>query len=114
MSLPEPWRITDEKVQAAIRRIVDTAHPVSVVLFGSYVRGHIGPHSDVDILVVVGDDVVNCRREGVRIRRALRGISMPFDILVVRSKDLRTLSATPGLIYASVLKDGKIVYEKAA
>jgi len=35
-------------------------------------------------------------------------------ILVVRSKDLRTLSATPGLIYASVLKDGKIVHEKAA
>lgn len=110
----EAWQITDEKVQAAIGRVVDTAHPVSIVLFGSYVRGQLGPHSDVDILVVVGDEVVNCRHEGARIRKALRGISMPFEILVVRSKDLRALSATPGPIYVSVLKDGKIVYEKAA
>lgn len=110
----ESWQITDEKVQAAIRRIVEASHPVSIILFGSYVRGQLGPHSDLDILVVVGNDVVNCRREGVRIRKALRGISMPFDILVVRNKDLSELSATPGLIYASVLKDGKIVYEQAA
>ena len=41
----EPWQITGEKVQAAIRRIVEVSHSVSIILFGSYVRGQVGPHS---------------------------------------------------------------------
>lgn len=110
----EPWQITEEKVRAAIRRIVEVGRPISVILFGSYVRGQVGPNSDLDILVVVGEGVENCRRESVRIRKALRGISMPIDILVVRQQDLQELADTPGFIYASVLREGEVVYEKAA
>lgn len=108
------WEITEEKVQAAVGKIVEMSHPVSVVLFGSYTRGQVGPNSDVDILVVVEDRVENCRQESVRIRKALKGISMPMDILVVRRRDLKKYSDTPGMIYASALKEGKVVYDKAA
>ncbi|MBI5789459.1 MAG: nucleotidyltransferase domain-containing protein [Candidatus Schekmanbacteria bacterium] len=110
----EIWEITEDKVQAAIKRIVMIIKPVSVILFGSYVRKQIGINSDLDILVVVADSVSNCRREGLRVRRALRGILMPMDIIVVRRSDLHNLADTPGLIYNSALKEGKTVYEKAA
>jgi predicted nucleotidyltransferase len=108
------WEITEEKVQSAVRRIVEVSNPVSVVLFGSYTREQVGPNSDVDILVVVEDCVENCRQESVRIRKALKGISMPMDIIVVRRRDLKKFSDAPGMIYASALKEGKVVYEKAA
>ncbi len=110
----EPWRITEEKIQAAIQRIVEVSQPISIILFGSYVRGQVGPNSDLDILVVVGGDVKNCRQESVRIRKALKGISMPMDILVIPSHRLDQFRDIPGLIYATALREGKVVYENAA
>ena len=109
-----PWQITDEKVHAAVERIVHVSRPVSIVLFGSYVRGQAGPNSDLDILVVAEDSLESCRKESVRIRKALRGILMAMDIIVVRSRELEKLAEVPGLIYSRILKEGKVVHERAA
>ena len=108
------WEITEEKVQRAIQRIVEVAHPLSIILFGSYVRGQTGLNSDLDILIVVNEDVKNCRRESVRIRKALRDMSMPMDILVIRDQELKELADVPGLIYSTIIKEGRMIYEKAA
>lgn len=108
------WQITEEKVQRAIQRIVEVAQPLSIILFGSYVRGQTGLNSDLDILIVVSEEVKNCRRESVRIRKTLRDISMPMDILVIRAQELRELVDVPGLIYSTIMKEGRIIYEKAA
>ena len=63
---------------------------------------------------MVSENVNNCRRESVRIRKALRDISMPMDILVIRAQELRELVDVPGLIYSTIMKEGRIIYEKAA
>ena len=107
-----PWLITGDKVRDAIDRIVAAGRPRSVILFGSYARGESRPGSDLDILVVVDDSVANTRQESVRLRRALRGICMPVDIVVVRQTDLQKLGAIPGLLYEHVLREGKRVYER--
>jgi predicted nucleotidyltransferase len=39
-------------LQEIIRRIVETAKPERVILFGSAARGEMGPNSDVDLLVI--------------------------------------------------------------
>lgn len=36
-----------------VRRIVERFHPERIILFGSHARGTAGPHSDVDLLVVM-------------------------------------------------------------
>jgi predicted nucleotidyltransferase len=105
------WSITPEKVDAVIRRIVETSRPRKLVLFGSFVRGESHTHSDLDILVVARDEVDNPRQESARIRRALRGLSMPMDILVVSEDKLEELARRPDLIYAEALKSGRVVYE---
>lgn len=105
------WIITPEKINAAIKRIVSVAHPRKVILFGSVVSGEPDIHSDVDILVVTGDEVESRRTESVRIRRALRGISMPMDILVIPEKRLQELADQPGLVYREAVRHGQIVYE---
>jgi len=108
------WEITPEKIDAAVRRIVDRAKPRRVILFGSVARGEVTSDSDVDFLVVVGDEVKSPRRESVRIRRILRGISMPMDILVVSEQRLREVGERPGLVYRSALRDGRQLYDADA
>ncbi|MGB9610523.1 MAG: nucleotidyltransferase domain-containing protein [Bryobacteraceae bacterium] len=105
------WAVTPEKVEEAVRKIIEVSHPEKIILFGSYVRGATGRNSDLDILVVTSDTVENPRRESVRIRRALRGIPMPMDILVIPRSQWEKLKDVPGLIYREALKTGKVVYE---
>ena len=105
------WAITPEKIDAAVRQIVHVAQPRKVILFGSVVVGRPDIHSDVDILVVTGDEIESSRKESVRIRRALRGITMPMDILVIPEKRLQELADQPGLVYREAVRHGRIVYE---
>lgn len=105
------WKITPEKVESAVRKIIEVSHPVKLILFGSYVRGEMNINSDLDVLVIVRDGITNPRKESVRIRRALRGISMPLDIIVVPEKEWMQLKDKPGMIYREALREGKVVYE---
>jgi hypothetical protein len=68
-------------------------------------------NSDLDILIVTGDDIESPRKESVRIRRALKGIMMSMDILVVQENKLEELTNIPGLIYREAIRNGKVVYE---
>lgn len=54
-----PWVITQEKVEAAIQRIVEACSPRRPILFGSYVRGQTDRHSDLDVPVVTQDEVAS-------------------------------------------------------
>lgn len=112
-SMLKAWEVTPEKVEAAVRKIIEVARPLKVILFGSYVRNDVSINSDADFLVITGDDVENARKESVRIRRALRGIAMPMDILVVPEGKWRQLKDKPGLIYREALKNGRVVYESS-
>jgi predicted nucleotidyltransferase len=107
-----PWQVTQEKVQAAIERIVATSQPRRIILFGSYVLGN--AHSDLDVLVVTKRPVENPRKESIRIRRELKGIMMPMDILVISEDRLQELAEVPGLIYREALRSGRVAYESAA
>ncbi len=108
------WAITPEKINEAVRKIVDFEQPKSVILFGSAARGNTNIHSDVDFLVVTRGEVKSPRKESVRIRQALEGVSMPMDILVISEKRLKEVGDQPGLVYREALRSGKVVYDAAA
>lgn len=105
------WAVTPEKVEAVIQRIVDVSRPEKIILFGSYARGTQGRNSDLDVLVVAGDALVNSRQESVRIRRALRDIPIAVDVLVISRGQWEQVKDTPGLVYREALRRGKVVYE---
>lgn len=111
ISKQHSWEVNPAKVEAAIRKIVEVSRPVKLILFGSYVQGKTSRNSDLDLLVIARDEIGDPRKESVRIRRALRGISMPMDILVIPQSKWDELKDVPGLIYREALRKGKIAYE---
>ena len=94
------------------RRIIETSHPEKIILFGSYARGNFGTDSDLDLLVII-PGVSNLRQESLRVRRALRGLLAPVDIIVATPEQIQRLGNTRGLIYQSALQEGKVLYEHA-
>ena len=92
-------------------RIVKTSAPEKIILFGSHARGDADADSDLDLLVIV-DGVEQLRAESVRVRRALRGLLIPIDIILASSEQIKRLGKTKGLVYRSALAEGRVIYER--
>ena len=100
----------DAKVLAeAVRRVVEVAQPRRIILFGSAVRGNMGPDSDLDLLVEV-EGPVNRFHKAQEIYRGLFGLGFPVDVVVATTEDLRIYKETPGTIYSVALEEGRVVY----
>jgi predicted nucleotidyltransferase len=95
------------------KRIVRASNPEKIILFGSHARGDFMPDSDLDLLVIISG-VVRPRAESTRLRRALRGLLVPVDIVVATPEQIERLGHVRGLIYHTTLSEGKVVYERAA
>jgi HEPN domain-containing protein/predicted nucleotidyltransferase len=105
------WAVTPEKLEAAIQRVVEVAHPSRIILFGSVARGDADERSDVDLLVVLPDEPESVREVGWRIDRAVDDIQMSKDILVISEERLAELGDRPSLVYREALREGRVVYE---
>jgi predicted nucleotidyltransferase len=93
-------------VDEMVRRRVEAAHPLRIVLFGSAARGEMEPNSDLDTLVVVPND-----RDGHEVTdlltRSLRGLGCAKDVVVVRQADVEPYGDNPYLIIRTALPEGK-------
>ena len=96
-------------IEQLVRKIVELVHPMRILVFGSAARDNMGPNSDIDVLVVMPEGV-HRRHTAQFIYRHARGIGVPFDILVATPGDLEKHKDNIGLIYKTVLKEGKEVY----
>lgn len=96
-------------IAEASRRLVQAAPGARVLLFGSHARGQGGPHSDLDFLVIE-PEVVDRRAESVRLRRALRGILAPMDIMVVSEQQVEEWGGVPGTVIHAALAEGRPVH----
>ena len=94
------------------RRILSVSQPLKIILFGSYARGDYGPDSDLDLLVVL-EGIESTRTESNRLRRVLRGLLTPIDVLVATPEQIEKHRKSIGLIYQPVLEEGKVIYERA-
>lgn len=93
------------------RRIVQASDPDKIIMFGSYARGNFNVNSDLDLLVIVPTPRP-LRQESIRIRRVLRGLLVPVDIVVATTEQIQRLGRLNGLIYKTALTEGKVLYER--
>jgi predicted nucleotidyltransferase len=101
-----------ELLKEITHRIRATTTPERIILFGSYARGDPGPDSDLDLLVVV-PGVQHTRQESTRIRRALRGLLVPIDVIVATPEQIERYRDSIGLVYGPALREGQVLYERA-
>jgi predicted nucleotidyltransferase len=97
------------QLEDLIRQIAEAVRPLRIILFGSAARGDMGSDSDVDLLVVMPEGTHRGHTEE-QIYVAVRGIRLPFDVIVATPSDLETYRDTPGLIYREVVREGQTVY----
>jgi predicted nucleotidyltransferase len=92
-----------------VRRIVEAVHPLRIILFGSAARGGTTPDSDVDLLVVMPEGT-HRRHTAQHLYRSICGVTIPFDVLVATRGDLERHRDNPGLVYRTILREGKTIY----
>ena len=100
---------SDETLNEIKRRIIETVHPRKIILFGSAVRGEMGPNSDLDILVVMPSGT-HRRNTARSIYRNLIGVGFAVDIVVVTEQDLDKYRDNIGMVIKPALEQGKILY----
>jgi predicted nucleotidyltransferase len=94
------WTITPEKVDRAVRQIVDIARPLRVVAFGSWARGQNGPDSDVDL------------EAAQFLRGKLTDIAMPMDILSVQLERFERFRHSVNSVHYDIDHEGVVLYER--
>jgi predicted nucleotidyltransferase len=101
-------KLNEEILQEIVRRIVEVAHPERIILFGSAARGEMGPHSDVDLLVVKSG--AHRRKLAMEIYRNLPGVGCAVDVVVVTPEDIERYGDCPALIIEPALREGRVVH----
>ena len=92
-----------------VRRIVDAVHPLRIILFGSAARGEMRVGSDVDVLIVLPDDA-DPLRAGQFLHTRFQGLKVPVDVVACTGAELERLRRRVGLIYRTVLREGRELY----
>lgn len=112
----EPTKSTSEvqiTIAEMVRRIVARFHPERIVLYGSHARGTAGPHSDVDLLVVMEPNGSK-RRRAVEIHGLLAGMGVPKDVIVVTPEEFDAYRDASGTVIRTAWQEGKILHDRAA
>ena len=96
-------------IESLVQGIVEAVHPLKIILFGSSARDKANAESDIDVLVVMPEGV-HCRRTAQLLYRKIKGLGVPFDILVATPSALEKHKDNIGLIYRTILQEGKEIY----
>ncbi len=102
-----------EIIEAAGKTLAELADdPVKILLFGSRARGDAGPESDYDFLVVERD-LKDRKAEMIRLRRALRPLGVPCDVLVVSERYAEEWGSALNSTMHSALTEGRVLHATA-
>ena len=101
--------LKQEILEDIINRIVETVHPEKIILFGSAARGEMGPHSDVDLLIIRKGG--HSRKLVGQIYRKLHGVGAAVDAVMVSPGDVERYKDSHALIIKPALAEGRVVYD---
>ena len=94
----------DTLITEAGRRLLAAVPPrTRVILFGSAARGELTHDSDLDFLVV----------EQARLRRELRPLGVPVDVIVVSEGYAKEWGPAKGSMVHAALTEGRVLHDGA-
>lgn len=118
LTTPKPWAVTAEKISEALARLVAAGAPQQVIAqrcaqacgYGSAATGDLASANDLDLLVIQ-PQVPDRLRETVRLRRALRGLLMPIDLIVTSRERFDDRAQVPGTVEFAARTQGRVLYD---
>ena len=103
--------LNDGIIRDIVRRIVDTAQPERVILFGSQARGDARPNSDFDVLVIKPSDEPRYRRS-IPLYVALADLPVEVEEMVYTPEEVDEWSQVPLAFVTTAVREGTTIYER--
>ena len=104
--------IDESFLTEVVNRTLQVVTPDRIILFGSATSGRVTDDSDVDLLILE-QSPTDPRGERIRVREALRGLGVPFDIIVMSTDRFEESKGVVGGIAYPAHKYGRVIYEAA-
>lgn len=105
--------VPQQVLREAVKRLVEGFEPTRIILFGSQARGAADDRSDVDLLVIC--PVAGRKRDlMVAMDRALNGLGMARDVVVLTPEEFERDRHIPGTVARPASLEGKVLYDSAA
>lgn len=104
MRTPDPHLLEE-----IVNRIKNTVQPRQIILFGSAARQEMNRDSDLDFLIVMPEGT-HRRNTAKKVYRALRGLGVSKDIIVVTEGDVAEHKENPSLVLKPAMEEGRQLY----
>lgn len=104
--------IDESLIAEIVGRILEVIKPDKIILFGSAVEGIMTPDSDIDLLILEKSPDPN-RNIRLLVRKNLRGLGFPFDIIIMAADRFDETKQIIGGIAYPANRYGEVVYESA-
>jgi uncharacterized protein len=104
MRTPDP-----QLLEEIVSRIKNTVRPRRIILFGSAARQEMNRDSDLDFLIVMPEGA-HRRDTAKKVYRALRGLGVSKDIVVVTERDVAEYKENPSLVLKPAIEEGRELY----
>ena len=105
----EAWRVTPEKVTAAVERIAAALGPRRIIAFGSRARHEARWDSDLDLLVLLPSGA-NAAGQSARLYEELADLVLGTDILVADESRFEQLRLQRNSVYQAADQEGINLY----
>lgn len=100
--------IDEEVIEQAARRLWEATPPgTRIVVFGPHAWASAGAHSDLNLLVIEPGRVASPAIEAVRLRRALRGMLLAAEILVISESNAQEWRLVSNSLIGAALGEGR-------
>lgn len=101
----------DSYLNIIIQKITENFNPKKIILFGSYAYGSPTKDSDIDLMVIMDTEMKPYER-AIPIRKALKYLGIPKDVIVRTPQEFERFKDIVGTIIYVAAHKGKVIYEK--
>ena len=101
----------DDLISKAVKTIIQEFNPHRIILMGSYAYGAPTPDSDLDLLVVM-DTLEKPHKRAVPVRKALKHLGIPKDIIVKTPEEFERYKDVIGTIIYPAAHKGRVLFER--
>ena len=103
--------ITEEQIQAVVRRIVEGYAPDKIILFGSYAYGVPHEHSDLDLLIIKENAEAKRVERSIKVWRLLWETDIPpMDILIRTPAEMEKAAGIFQSVETIAQTQGRLLY----